>query len=119
MKFALQNLMESCKAEYVALANTAQECLYLTQLLNGMTKKGCQKIKLSVDNQGAISLSKNPVNRQRSKHIDIKYHFVCDLYEKGVLDLMYCPNENMVADLLTKPPTKFKLEKFKEQLLGY
>ena len=83
--------LSSCEAEYVALANTAQECLYLTQLLNGMTKKGCQKIKLSVDNQGAISLSKNPVNRQRSKHIDIKYHFVCDLYEKGVLDLIYCP----------------------------
>jgi hypothetical protein len=110
--------LSSCEAEYVALANTAQECVYLTQLLNGMTVNGCQKIKISVDNQGAISLSKNPVNRQRSKHIDIKYHFVRDLYTKGVLDITYCPTEDMVADVLTKPPTKFKLEKFKEQFLG-
>ncbi len=75
--------------------------------------------KDKVDNQGAISLSKNPVNRQRSKHIDIKYHFVRDLYTKGVLDITYCPTEDIVADVLTKPPTKFKLEKFKEQLLGH
>ena len=102
--------LSSCEAEYVSLANTVQECLYLSQLLNGMTVNGCQKIKISVDNQGAISLSKNPVNRQISKHIDIKYHFVRDLYTKSVLDT-YCPTEDMVGDVLTKPPTKFKLRK--------
>ena len=89
------------------------------RILNTIVKRyGCQKIKISVDNQGATSLSKNPVNRQRSKHIDIKYHFVRDLYTKGVLDITYCPTEDMVADVLKKPPTKFKLEKFKEQFLG-
>ena len=110
--------ISTCEAEYVALANTAQECLYLTQLLNGMYKKVHQSMKVSVDNQGAIALSKNPVNRQRSKHIDIKYHFVREMYVKGMIDIVYCPTQDMVADILTKPPTKCKLDNFKSIVFG-
>ena len=70
------------------------------------------------DNQGAIALSKNPVNRQRSKHIDIRYHFVRNALEEGKIDIQYCPTEDMVADILTKPMTKFKIHRFKKYLFG-
>ena len=75
-------------------------------------------MKVSVDNQGAIALSKNPVNRQRSKHIDIKYHFVREMYVKGMIYIVYCPTQDMVADILTKPPTKCKLDNFKIIVFG-
>lgn len=54
-------------------------------------------MKVTVDNQGAPS--KNPVNRQRSKHIDIKYHFVREMQAKGIIELAYCPTQDMVADI--------------------
>lgn len=67
--------LSTCEAEYMALAATTQESLYLTQLLNGMDKK-IYHCMIFEDNQGAISLSKDPVHRQRSKHIDVKYHSI-------------------------------------------
>ena len=62
--------------------------------------------KIHGDNQGAIALSKNPVHRQRSKHIDVKYHFIRDALREGKIVIVYCPSEDMVADILTKPVTK-------------
>lgn len=55
-----------------------------------------------MENQGTIVLLKNPVNRQRCKHVGIKCHFVRPSLE-------YCPTDQMVADVMTKLPTKIKL----------
>jgi len=70
------------------------------------------------DNQGAIALSKNPVNRQRSKHIDVRYHFIRDEINNGKVVVQYCPTADMVADIMTKPVTKAKLENFRDFLFG-
>ena len=64
------------------------------------------------DNQGTIALAKNPVSRQRCKHVDIKYHFIRSAVNNGTVMLEYCPTNEMVADILTKPATKNKLIKF-------
>ena len=74
--------------------------------------------KILGDNQGAIALSKNPVNRQRCKHIDINYHFVRDALHKKKIEIIYCPTTDMIADIMTKPMTKLKLERFKRFLFG-
>ncbi|XP_053567632.1 uncharacterized protein LOC128657341 [Bombina bombina] len=66
----------TCEAEYMALTATAQESLYLVQLLKGMDKRCHEPIQIFGDNQGSIALSRNPVCCQRCKHIDIKYHLV-------------------------------------------
>lgn len=70
------------------------------------------------DNQGAIALSKNPVCRQRSKHGDIKYHFVRSAHTEGKISIEYCPTADMVADVLTKPVLKPKFDRFKGYLFG-
>ena len=57
--------------------------------------------------QGTIALSKNPVCRQRSKYVDIKYHFVQSTHAEGKISV------NMVADVLTKPVIEAKFERFK------
>ena len=60
------------------------------------------------DNQGAIAIAKNPVSHSRTKHIDIKYHYVREAVQSGIVNLKYCPTEEMIADILTKPLTKGK-----------
>jgi len=111
--------LSTCEAEYMALAAATQESMYLVQLLNGM-ESGClfEPVQIFEDNQGAIALSKNPVCRQRCKHVDIKYHFIRSALSDGKVTIEYCPTEEMVADVMTKPATKFKLEKFKSLMFG-
>jgi len=60
-------------------------------------------IKIYVDNVFAINLAKNPVFHQRSKHIDIRYHFLRDQVRKNMIKLEYCKSEDQIADIFTKP----------------
>ena len=59
-------------------------------------------LQLSTDNQPAIALMKEHQYHVRTKHIDIHYHFICWVIEEGKLQQIYCPTEEMVADILTK-----------------
>ena len=54
------------------------------------------------DNQSCINLTENPVFHDRSKHIEIMYHFIRDCVQKGVVKLEYIPTDEQVADILTK-----------------
>ena len=58
------------------------------------------------DNQGAIAIAKNPVDHSRTKHIDIRYHYIRECVRNGQIELRYCPKNDMKADILTKPLTK-------------
>ena len=112
--------LSTCEAEYMALAAATQEAKFLRQLyadMTGCTKSELESVILHVDNQGAIALAKNPVHHQRSKHIDIRYHFVRLEVQSGVVQLQYIPSESNVADIFTKPVTKVKLNSF-ENLRG-
>lgn len=55
------------------------------------------------DNQSAIHLSKNAMYHGRSKHIDIRYHFVKEIQEKGEIEVNYIRTDSMIANILTKP----------------
>lgn len=110
--------LSTCEAEYIGLATTTQESIYLTQLLSGINNRVHNCSKIYGDNQGAIALSKNPVNRQRSKHIDVRYHFIRNAVSEGKINIVYCPSEDMAADIFTKPVTKFRMLKFKRFLFG-
>lgn len=102
----------------MGLRATTQEALYLLQLLKGVFGKDLPCINIKGDNQGAIALCKDSVFWQRSKHIDIKYHFIRSILNEGKIDLQYCPTEEMIADILTKPVTKARLQKFRKSLFG-
>ena len=64
------------------------------------------------DNQGALSLVKNPVKYSKTKHIDIRYHYVRECYNDGKIVIDYVPSEDNIADIFTKPPKKHLLIKF-------
>ena len=95
-----------------------QEIIYLKEnlLLDFLGAK--PNAVMSCDNQGAIALSKNPTKHSKAKHIDIRYHFVRECYEKNVLKLKYIPSNDNCADIFTKPPKKFLLEKFETFIFG-
>lgn len=69
------------------------------------------------DNQSAQKICKNVVTHLRTKHIDIRHHYVKELISKKVIDLSYLPTEEMLADVLTKPLTSEKHYKFVSKLL--
>lgn len=69
---------------------------------------------IQCDNSSAIQLSKNPVFHGKSKHIHVRFHFLRDLVNDGVVELRYCNSQDQVADIMTKP---LKLEQF-EKLRG-
>ena len=56
-----------------------------------------------VDNMSVISIARNPVLHSRTKHIDIRFHFLQDNHERGHIDLIHVPSERQTADILTKP----------------
>jgi len=68
------------------------------------------------DNQGAIALTKNPYLHERSKHIDICYHFIRDLVNKGDIDINYINTVEMIADELMKPLARVSYERWVKML---
>ena len=95
--------LSTAEAEYVASASATQEALWMRQLsaeLNG--KLPTEAIVIFEDNQSAIAMTKNPQFHGRSKHIEIKYHFVRDKVAEGIVEIQYCPTTEMIADMLTK-----------------
>ncbi|KAL9966545.1 hypothetical protein ACROYT_G024633 [Oculina patagonica] len=94
--------LSSCEAEYIALAAAVQEGMYLIQIVNDVGEVN-DPVLIFEDNQGTIALSMNPVNRQRSKHIDVRYHFIRNVQNAGKVIIKYCPTADMVADVMTKP----------------
>ena len=94
--------LSTAEAEYVALSAAVQEAVWLQQLTSDLLSRSIQETSILEDNQSAICLAKNQQVHGRTKHIDIKYHFVRDLVEAGRIKLTYCASEDMVADMFTK-----------------
>ena len=112
--------LSTCEAEYMSLSAAVQEGKFLSQVLTDMMpeQNGIDHFILYCDNQGAIALAKNPVHHQRSKHIDIRYHFIRSELQSGTMELVYIPTDQNVADVFTKPVVRPKLKYFSNYLSG-
>ncbi|KAI0993606.1 hypothetical protein K3495_g14578, partial [Podosphaera aphanis] len=111
----------TAEAEYTAMAVTAKQGQWIAQILRDMgypqyVAKNAITVQTRGDNQGAIHLVKNPVLSERSKHIDISYHFIRDLAEKQRIAVEYIPTDEMIADGLTKPLPRIGFQKFVGEL---
>ncbi|KAI0992696.1 hypothetical protein K3495_g15489 [Podosphaera aphanis] len=111
----------TAEAEYTAMAVTAKQGQWIAQILRDMgypqyVAKNAITVQTRGDNQGAIHLVKNPVLSERSKHIDISYHFIRDLAEKQRIAVEYIPTDEMIADGLTKPLPRNGFQKFVGEL---
>jgi hypothetical protein len=68
------------------------------------------------DNQSCIKMTENHVFHDRSKHIEIHYHYICDMVQRGALKLQYISMDEQVVDMLTKPLSHVKFEYFQDKL---
>ena len=103
--------LSTTEAEFVAASESAKELIWLNNLLREITNE--KEIPLlHVDNMSAIQLVKNPVFRKRSKHIDVKYYFVRDMFESEKLRVEHVATNEQLADSFTKPQSKQKLKAF-------
>ena len=90
------------EAEYISAALACSQSIWMKNCFVdlGVMCKGC---KLMCDNTSAINLAKNPITHSRSKHIDIKHHFLRDKVLQNEISLEYIRTEDQVADIFTKP----------------
>lgn len=99
--------LSSTEAEYMALAEATREVLYLRKLLHDFDLN-VEEFVIINDNMGAGKLASNPVFHGRTKHIDIRHHFVREAMEEGLITIRHAPTEEMAADILTKGLSKDK-----------
>ena len=104
------------EAEYVALSHATQEIVWLRRLLNNIGEKQDQPSIMNEDNQGAIELSKNPRFHNRTKHIDVAYHFVREKVGDKSINVNYCSTDKMLADVMTKSLPRQTFQKFRDML---
>ena len=71
---------------------------------------------IQVDNKSAIELAKNPVNHERSKHIDVRFHFIREHVKDGRVELKHVASKDQAADILTKPLSKELFDRGKRML---
>lgn len=108
--------LSTSEAEYVALSSATQEAVWLKRLLNSINAIPPGPVTVMEDNQGAIAIAKNPIAHAQTKHIDIRFHYIRELVQDGTISLQYCPMEDMMADILTKPLPKGRFETLRNSL---
>jgi hypothetical protein len=101
----------STEAEYVALAEAAREASWLRNLFEELGFPQTHPTVIKGDNNGSIAMARNPQFHQRSKHIEIRWHFIRDLISKQIITIEECRDPEQTADILTKPLTRFKHNK--------
>ena len=107
--------LSTAEAEYIAAGSGCTQLLWMKQMLSDYGLKQ-DVMTLFCDNMSAISISKNPVQHSRTKHIDIRYHFIRELVEEKVISLEHIPTENQLADLFTKPLDTLRFEFLRKSL---
>ncbi|GJZ69908.1 retrovirus-related pol polyprotein from transposon TNT 1-94 [Tanacetum coccineum] len=106
--------ISTTEAEYVSARKACQQALWMKQALIDYDVR-LEDVPIMCDNKGAIELSKNPVQHSRTKHIEIRHHFLRDNVQKGHISIEKVPSVDNIADILTKP---LKRESFNYLRLG-
>jgi hypothetical protein len=101
--------LSSTEAEYMALTLGCKDAIWLRMLLKDLDRAVKEPITIFEDNQGALALVRNPTYHARTKHIDVRYHFVREVVESKQVELRYCRTNDMVADACTKALPAHKL----------
>lgn len=108
--------LSTTESEYIAASNAIRELIWLQRLTGELTKNEFKVTKFYMDNQSAIRLVKNPEFHKRSKHIDIKYHFIRENYKEKQFQLEYMKTEDQIADIFTKALPKVRIQYLRSKL---
>ncbi|KAH9706324.1 retrovirus-related pol polyprotein from transposon RE1 [Citrus sinensis] len=106
----------SAESEYRALASASAEITWIQSLFSELNIKCTSLPTIWCDNISATELAKNPVYHSRTKHIELDMHFIRDKVLAKELEINYIPNEEQIADALTKPLTFIHFNYFRDKL---
>ena len=108
--------LSTAEAEYIAAGSCCTQLLWMQKLLHdyGIFQ---EHLTIYCDNTSAIKISKNPVQHSKTKHIEIRHHFIRELVKDGTLTLEFIHTDNQKADLFTKPLDSKRFE-FLRQNIG-
>ena len=94
--------LSTAESEYIAVGSCVAQVLWLKQQLLDLGLP-VGTIPILCDNTSAICITKNPAQHSRTKHIDIRHHFIRDHFTKGDIDIQFVPTDSQLADIFTKP----------------
>ena len=100
----------------MAASQASGEAIWLPKMLVGLFGQEMSLTIIHCDNQSCIKLSENPVFHDRSKHIEIRYHFIRDWVQRGAVQLQYISTNDQVADILTKALPRSKHVFFRDKM---
>ena len=93
----------TAEEEYIVTSAASKEAVWLRKLLSDLFSVEPEPTIIHCDNQSCIKLSENPMFHDRSKDIEMRYHYVRDMVQKNILSIQYVPMTEQTADILTKP----------------
>ena len=108
--------LSTVEAEYIAAGRYCSQLLWMKKVLTDY-EISQDTMVVYCDNSSDIDISKNPVKHSKTKHIEIRYHFIRDIVERKIVCLEYIPTERQNADIFTKPLDRSKFETF-HQVIG-
>jgi len=110
--------LSTCEAELYAKAAAIQEVLWMRGLMKELGLHTSARSVVHGDNQSAIAVSKNGIKGERTKHVDIKYHFITESIENGQVQLQWVPTLEQEADIFTKALPAPAFHQFRRQLMS-
>ena len=109
--------LSSAESEYIGLSGASQEAVWIKKLLTELKLTNVNdKILIYGDNLSSINLTKSNVIHAKSKHIDLKTHYIRDVINKGIIDVEYVPSADNIADIFTKALAKERFRRLRMML---
>jgi hypothetical protein len=108
--------LNTAEAEYIVVCSASCEAIWLRKLLTGLFDLEMEATTILCDNQSCIKMTENLVFHDKSKHIEIQYHHIRDMVQRGAINLQYVNMDEQVVDVLTKPLSHVKFEHFRDKL---
>ena len=108
--------LSTVEAEYIAVADCCTQILWMKEALKDVNIETKQPITIFCDNTSTISLSKNPVMHSITKHISIKYHFLCEQVVEHNIKLEYINTEEKIENIFTKPLPREAFEYLRQKM---
>ncbi|GJZ79695.1 retrovirus-related pol polyprotein from transposon TNT 1-94 [Tanacetum coccineum] len=108
--------LSSAEAEYVAVSIAATQAVWLQRMLCDLKQEQQGATLIYCDSSSAIAMTRNPIMHGRTKHIEIKYHYIRELVARGKITLELCRSMDQLADLFTKALPKTRFEELRAHL---
>jgi hypothetical protein len=107
--------LSTAEAEYIVAGSCCAQILWMKATLKDF-EINFKNVPLLYENESAMKLTNNPVQHQRTKHIDVRHHFIRDHQQKGDIAIESVGTEEQLADLFTKPLDEKRFHKLKNEL---